>query len=139
VFTGRFERLLDNKGRIVVPPPLRRHLPDHCFVGAPANERCVQIFTPAQVEEVTDRLETAVREGSLSPTALRVWSSSVVESRIDSQSRLPIPQALRDQIGLDREVVMIGAVKRIELWPPDAWAEEQRRAHEEPVDMARWI
>ena len=52
MFTGRFERLLDNKGRIVVPPPLRRHLPDHCFVGAPANERCVQIFTPEQVQEI---------------------------------------------------------------------------------------
>ncbi len=34
---------------------------------------------------------------------------------------------------------MIGAVKRIELWSPAAWSDEQQRAHEEPVDMARWI
>ena len=36
---------------------------------------------------------------------------------------MPIPAHLREFAGLDAEVLVHGAIDRVELWNPTAWAE----------------
>ena len=51
----------------------------------------------------------------------QVANSAEVE--IDRQGRMPIPAHLRTFAGLDAEVLVHGAIDRLELWNPGAWTE----------------
>jgi DNA-binding transcriptional regulator/RsmH inhibitor MraZ len=42
---------------------------------------------------------------------------------IDRQGRMAIPAHLREFAGLDSEVLVHGAIDRVELWNPSLWAE----------------
>jgi MraZ protein len=53
----------------------------------------------------------------------RIWASNSAEVEIDRQGRMPIPAHLRAFAGLEAEVLVHGAIDRVELWNPAAWAE----------------
>jgi MraZ protein len=51
----------------------------------------------------------------------RIWASKAAEVEIDRQGRMPIPAHLRSFAKLDAEVLVHGAIDRIELWNPTEW------------------
>ena len=51
----------------------------------------------------------------------RVLASRAHESRLDTQGRILVPPALRRLAGLERDVIVIGAMDRFEIWPRDKW------------------
>jgi MraZ protein len=53
----------------------------------------------------------------------RIWASNSAEVEVDRQGRMPIPAHLREFAGLDAEVLVHGAIDRVELWNPTAWSE----------------
>ena len=52
---------------------------------------------------------------------LRFFYSGAAECAIDKLGRIVIPQVLRDYAKLDKDVVMVGALKRIEIWSKSRW------------------
>ena len=48
-------------------------------------------------------------------------ASRAHQSRLDAQGRLLVPPTLRRLAGLDRDVVVIGAMDRFEIWPRGKW------------------
>ena len=59
------------------------------------------------------------------------------EVEIDRQGRMPIPAHLRSFAGLDAEVLVHGAIDRVELWNPAAWANAARTARGELAPRGR--
>ena len=53
--------------------------------------------------------------------AQRRWAASISEVRTDTQGRIAIPTKLRNEIGLEREAVVIGVINRLEIWIPNEW------------------
>ncbi len=51
----------------------------------------------------------------------RIWASNSAEVEIDRQGRMPIPLHLRNFARLDTEVLVHGAIDRVELWNPAEW------------------
>jgi MraZ protein len=52
-----------------------------------------------------------------------VWASTSHEVEIDRQGRMAIPAHLRAFAGLESEVLVHGAIDRVELWNPPSWVE----------------
>ena len=46
---------------------------------------------------------------------------TAVQVEPDTQGRILIPQRLRDFAGLERDVIIIGAIDRIEIWNAARW------------------
>jgi MraZ protein len=44
-----------------------------------------------------------------------------METKVDRQGRMPIPAQVRGFLGDEREVVLVGAQDRLELWSKNAW------------------
>ncbi len=68
---------------------------------------------------------------------LRVFLSGAHDEVPDKQGRLSIPAALRTYAGLDREVAVIGAGTRVEIWDAGAWEaylEEQISSYSETAE-----
>jgi MraZ protein len=63
---------------------------------------------------------------------LRYLMGGAVDCPLDGQGRVLIPQSLRSHARIDKELVMIGMLTRIEIWAKEVWEEEEQgRAYEE--------
>jgi MraZ protein len=61
----------------------------------------------------------------------RLWASTSHEVEVDRQGRMAIPSHLREFAALVGDVLVHGAIDRVELWNPGLWSqkvqpEEQR-------------
>jgi MraZ protein len=50
---------------------------------------------------------------------------------VDKQGRLLIPQTLRDYANLQKDVVLVGEGKKIEIWAKERWQEVVQKAQED--------
>jgi MraZ protein len=119
VFVGTFEHSLDDKGRVVLPATFRSHLADKGFISQ--LDDCLGLWTEEGFDEIAQLLRQKVREGQADQDALRAFSSAAAEVRTDTQGRITIPQRLRNVAALDRDVVVIGRIERIEIWDVTRW------------------
>jgi MraZ protein len=70
-----------------------------------------------------DSMQERTSSGRAERNQARIWAANSAEVEIDRQGRMPIPSHLREFAGLDAEVLVHGAIDRVELWNPTAWAE----------------
>lgn len=121
MFVGTFEHSLDDKGRVVLPSTFRGYLAEKGFLSL--YEDCLGIWTEPEFRAFVDRLTLKSRDGSASPAAVRGLAARTHEIRPDSQGRITIPQQLREQAHLGRDVAIVGAIERIEIWDLARWRE----------------
>ena len=138
MFRGRFEHTIDAKGRISIPSRFREILGkkyddrlvitnfDHCLVAFPYEEWSL-------LEQKVGTFSLMKKETS---AFFRFFYSSAMDCDIDKQGRLLIPQTLRDYASLQKDVVLVGEGKRIEIFAKERWLEEARKA-EENFDQIR--
>ena len=119
MFVGTFEHTLDGKGRVVLPSTFRNELAGKGYLTQ--YENCLGIWTEQGFTEVASRLNEKKHEGKTTNDAIRAFAANAVQIEPDTQGRILIPQRLRDFAGLDREVVIIGAIDRIEIWELERW------------------
>ena len=138
MFRGRYEHTIDAKGRISIPSRFREILGkkyddrlvitnfDHCPVAFPYEEWSL-------LEQKVGTFSLMKKETS---AFFRFFYSSAMDCDIDKQGRLLIPQTLRDYASLQKDVVLVGEGKRIEIFAKERWLEEARKA-EENFDQIR--
>lgn len=119
VFVGTFEHSLDGKGRVVLPVAFRHQLAERGIVSQ--YQGCLGLWTEEGFADVAARLTEKVRAGLAPQNAVRAFAADATEARPDTQGRVFLPQRLRDYAGLERDVVIIGAMDRAEIWNADRW------------------
>lgn len=118
VFFGRFEHSLDAKGRVILPAKFRPHFEHGGFLTA-YKDRCLAIWTPEefsiQMREMREKQHATDKDRQLA----RLWSQASQEIEVDKKTgRMPIPAYLRTYARLEGDVLVNGAIDRIELWNP---------------------
>jgi MraZ protein len=118
LFTGRFEYSVDDKGRLSVPARLREQVElegqDTNFIITCLSPDYLSVFAPPEFQNLIDAIGQ-----STEPRArefLRMVASEAETCPLDKQGRVMLPPALRMKAGIGRDVVILGVVKRIEIW-----------------------
>lgn len=122
MFAGSFDCRIDRQGRVAIPPAFRRKIEDSgdSFVLTFFDDAIAGY--PRGTWLSLEKQVLALPAFSKKARALsRVLASRAHESRLDTQGRILVPPALRRLAGLDRDVVIIGAMDRFEIWPRDKW------------------
>lgn len=120
-FTGQFEHSLDDKGRLTIPARLRTRLGRHFVLTIAPPEPCLALYPDATWSEFCAKLETATRKDGRYRSFVRHLFANTEEVSPDSQGRVVVPQALREHAGIDRDVVLVGTLTRIEIWSAAGW------------------
>jgi MraZ protein len=128
LFAGSVDHNLDDKGRLVVPARFRERLGAGFFLTIAEPDRCLALYPAATWGDVCARLENAPVKDARYRAFVRHLFAHTEELSCDAQGRLVIPAALRAWAGIDKDVVSIGSMTRVELWAKDRYAEhlEQR-------------
>ncbi|MFZ1381777.1 MAG: division/cell wall cluster transcriptional repressor MraZ [Scrofimicrobium sp.] len=119
MFLGTYEPKLDEKGRVILPAKFREQL-SAGVVLAPGQERCLYVVPEVEFE----RMVTELREDSgkqRNSGYLRVLFSGAEDSTPDRQGRVTIPPRLRKYAKLERDLIVIGAGTRAEIWDAESW------------------
>lgn len=122
MFLGTFSPRLDEKGRLILPAKFRDELA-HGLVVTRGQERCLYLFSRSEFEAMHDRIRNAPITSKMSRDYLRVFLSGAHDELPDKQYRITLPSALREYAGLERDLVVIGAGSRAEIWNAEAWQE----------------
>ena len=122
-FFGRHEHSLDPKGRVILPAKYRPSFERGGFL-TQYHDRCLALWTPEEFEKQMVQMQQSQGEGPAERNLARVWASGTQEVDVDRQGRIAIPQHLRDFARLDSDVLVQGAIDRVELWSPSVWTEK---------------
>ncbi|NQX10657.1 division/cell wall cluster transcriptional repressor MraZ [Microbacteriaceae bacterium VKM Ac-2855] len=130
MFLGTYSPKLDEKGRVILPAKFRDELSSGVVVTR-GQERCLYVFSGAEFEAMHTKIRSAPVSSKQARDFLRVFLSGASSEEPDKQNRVTIPAALRAYAGLDRDLAVIGAGNRAEIWAADAW--ESYLAEQESV------
>lgn len=120
MFLGTHSPRLDEKGRIILPAKFREELADG-LVLTRGQERCIYVFSQREFERIHESMREAPISSKQARDYMRVFLSGASDEVPDKQGRVTIPPALRTYAGLDRELAVIGAGTRAEIWDAQAW------------------
>jgi len=120
VFLGTYEPRLDEKGRLILPAKFRDEL-SAGLVLTRGQEHCVYVFPMGEFQHLAEQLRAAPVSSKQSRDYLRLFLSGATDEVPDKQGRVTIPPALRQWASLQRDVVVIGAGSRVEIWDAEAW------------------
>lgn len=120
MFLGTFTPKLDDKGRLILPAKFRTELADGLVITR-GQEHCLYVFSEQEFADMHDRIRQAPITSKQGRDYLRVFLSGAHAETPDKQNRVTIPQALREYASLDRDLAVIGAGSRAEIWDAEAW------------------
>ncbi len=120
MFLGTYAPKLDEKGRIILPAKFRDEL-EGGVVLTRGQDRCIYVFSTREFEELHERMRQAPVTSKQARDYMRVFLSGAHAETPDKQHRVTIPAALRTYAGLDRDLAVIGAGSRAEIWDAEAW------------------
>jgi MraZ protein len=136
MFFGTYTPKLDDKGRLFLPAKFRDGLSEGLVVTR-GQERCLTVWSNADFDRLTERLGEASQTNKGTRDYVRMLFSAATQEVPDKQGRISIPSVLRDYAALRKDVMVIGAMNRIEIWDPESWqqyTEEQEQKFSELSD-----
>lgn len=138
-FLGRYRYSLDEKGRVSLPATFQREADAEHFVLVRFHARALTLYPDPVWDQVEERLrEMLERRPDVRPQVLRLTGNAVRTSP-DSKGRILIPDRLREEVGLEDEALIVGALDKIEVWNPDQFEEVTATGDEEFERLAASI
>ena len=120
MFLGTYTPRLDEKSRLILPAKFREELAEG-LVLTRGQERCIYVFSAREFERVHEQMRSAPLSSRQARDYIRVFLSGASDEVPDKQGRVTMPAPLRQYAGLDRDVTVIGAGTRVEIWDSESW------------------
>ena len=126
-FRGTFDHTLDAKNRLTVPARYRSALADGVVLAITVDLKpCVGVWRPEDYERYSRRALAQLPPLSPRLNELeRFFYGSSQDAELDAAGRVMVPGFLGDHAGLAREVVVVGAGDRLELWDRGRWSDHR--------------
>ena len=119
MFMGEYNHGLDAKGRIIVPAKFRESLGEE-FVVTMGLDGCLFVYPDEEWNRFVNDLKSL--PGSKEARQLqRYFMAGAASCEVDKQGRILIPQKLREHAGLEKDVVFVGVMNKIEIWSKERW------------------
>jgi len=133
-FTGEYRHTVDSKGRLIVPSRIRDELDDEAIVLTRYFNGCIAMWSRRGWADLERSLLQLGRSNPEARSVVRSVAASAHQDEVDRQGRITLPANLRDYAGVDRNVVVTGALDHGEIWNPEAWAQEESKVQEGRLD-----
>jgi MraZ protein len=124
MFAGEYLCKLDEKGRFIMPSPIRERLEEegNTVVFLKGAEQSLWMYSSVEWDKVLDRTKTKLDEDQ-SRLFMHFVVSEVGTSDVDKTGRVLIPGRLRKHVPMDedQEIILVGLYHRLEVWNPSEW------------------
>lgn len=115
---GKFTNTMDPKGRVIIPSTFRSDL-GHKFYLTKGLENCLYIFSEEEWISFVERLRNNLPNSKAGyREAYNHFVHNAIECEVDKQGRILIPQELRVYASIDKDILFIGEMKKVQVWNP---------------------
>jgi len=122
-FLGEYEATVDAKSRFLLPAGFKKQLPEGetKFVVNRGFEKCLTLFPLKSWEPVYAKIN-ALNEFDANVRAFRrQFFGGATEVELDSAGRLLIPPSLKEYAGLGKDIILVAATDKIEIWDAEKY------------------
>ena len=133
MFMGQYNHTIDTKGRLIVPSKFRELLGDE-FVVSKGMDGCLFVYANDDWTAFEQKLTSLPLINKEARKFARFFLAGASQVEVDKQGRILIASNLREFAGLEKEVVVIGVLNKIEIWSKDKWlkySEEENNSADE--------
>lgn len=117
-FLGEYEATLDAKGRFLLPAGFKKQLPEGevRFIINRGFEKCLTLYPMQSWEPIYTKIsqlndfDPKVREFR------RQFLGGATEVELDTAGRLLLPPTLKEFAGLTKDIILVAATNKIEIW-----------------------
>jgi len=123
-FLGEYEATLDAKGRFLLPAGVKRQLPEGestRFVINRGFEKCLSLYPMQSWQPLYDQISTLNDFDPKVREFRRYFLNGAIEVEPDTAGRILLPQNLKDYAGLGKDIVLVSAVNKIEIWDQEKY------------------
>lgn len=132
---GKYQNSIDEKGRMIVPAKYREELGGTCVLTR-GIDHCLYIYPITEWEKFMTKLSKLPTSDPNARAFVRHFYANATECEIDKQGRIGINQELREYAGLEKELVTVGILDKIEIWNKEKWDENSGAMDLAPQDFA---
>ncbi len=135
MFIGEYSHSVDPKKRLALPSKFRGELGNRVVVTR-GLDRCLFVYPMRVWEEIASKLGNLPVGESGTRSFIRLMLSGAVDTELDSQGRVLLPEYLKNDAGLKKEVTIVGIYNRLEIWDEDAWKKYKQNAEKNTGKIA---
>ena len=125
---------MDPKGRMTIPTRIREELVALCggrlVITAHTQDRCLLVYPEPEWLELLPQIEALPSFNKVSQRTKRILIGYATTLDIDTNGRVLVPPTLRDYANIDKQMMLVGQGKKLELWSEESWL----ALLDEPVD-----
>lgn len=118
-FLGEYEATLDPKGRFLLPAGFKKQLPEeggNQFVINRGFEKCLSLYPMISWVPIYERISKLNDFDHKVREFRRYFLNGATQLELDSAGRLLVPANLKEHAGLEKDIVLVAAVNKIEIW-----------------------
>lgn len=122
MFMGEYNHTVDSKGRLIVPSKFREQLGDE-FVVTKGLDGCLFVYTTDEWHGIEEKFRSIPMTSKDARKFSRFFFAGAAALEVDRQGRILLPPVLREYAALQKEVVLVGVLNRVEIWDKARWQE----------------
>lgn len=135
MFIGEYRHTIDEKGRLSVPKKFRNEL-EKGLVITKGLDGCLFVYTNIEWEKMSEKLRSLPLTNKNAREFKRHMTSGAMDTEIDGQGRVIVPEYLRTFAGIKKNVVVAGVSERIELWDEEVWNTHEKEISGKTEEIA---
>ena len=132
MFMGQYEHTIDTKGRTIIPAKYRQELGD-VFVVTRGLDGCLFLYPMTEWEAFVEKLQS-LPSNQNTRKIQRQFLSKAMEVSLDKQGRNLVPALLRTSAAMEKEIVFVGMMNRVEVWDKSRLEEQEIQEDEEALE-----
>lgn len=132
LFKGEYDYSMDEKRRVSIPSKMRERLGDEVVVTRWV-ENCLVLYPAGVWGKVADWLQSLPVAKKETRAFVRLMFSGAADLSFDKLGRVLIPDYLAEYAGLEKDVIIVGVGRQIEIWSKKRW-EKYRSGGEAKMD-----
>jgi MraZ protein len=138
MFIGEYQHNVDPKKRLALPSKFRKELGARVVVTR-GLDKCLFVYPIKTWKDLAEKLGTLPMGESSTRSFVRLMLAGAVDSDVDSQGRILLPEYLKEYAGLDRSVTVAGLFNRLEIWDETKWKTYKGKAEESSDEIAEQL
>lgn len=120
MFIGRYYHTIEAKGRLAIPQPFRTQLKPGSVLTR-GLDGCLFLFPASSWKKLSNQLASLPLTNPSARAFIRLLVNNAAPVEFDAQGRTLIPPYLKDQAKLKKQVVVAGALSRLEIWDAETY------------------
>ena len=120
VFMGTYYNSIDAKNRMIIPSRFRDKMDGVCIL-TKGIDSCLEIYSTEEWERLEDKIAKLPESDPAVRSFIRHFFANAAECTFDKQGRIVIPSELIRYAQIQKELVTMGAMRKIEVWSREVW------------------